>query len=245
MLMASGAVTENGAPAVSGQRLDLPSSLLAQKDGMAIITCNDTLLRLHSGAAAGVTSDGAVTVDAGMVSVRGAATVALGEIRVSSRAAVFAAERTGAGVHIFVTEGRVRVKGEGIAETELAAGRALVIAGKGPAALREISLAESLELSRIASVTLPASPPLSGDELRIIAENDARIDREIAKLASHVRAVGLDEIRAQFGRIDTVTLYTGKPYRGAIVSRGKNLWMVTPSGLVVLANSQVKLTEAE
>ncbi|TAL36555.1 MAG: hypothetical protein EPN93_06925 [Spirochaetes bacterium] len=52
----------------------------------------------------------------------------------------------------------------------------------------------------------------------------------------------MEEIKAKYGRIDVVTLYSGKVYRGAIISRGAILRIRTTEGTVEVPNEKVKST---
>lgn len=78
-----------------------------------------------------------------------------------------------------------------------------------------------------------------GNEIR---KNDENIDKEIDKLLKP--GFTLDDIRKKYGRIDTVMLYSGKVYRGAIISRAGAIKMITPNGEVTLQTRTVKTTQS-
>jgi len=58
-----------------------------------------------------------------------------------------------------------------------------------------------------------------------------------------VKALSLEEIRAQYKWVDEITLYNGKVVRGAIVSRGEAYRVLTTEGIVMIPRSQVKMVK--
>jgi len=56
--------------------------------------------------------------------------------------------------------------------------------------------------------------------------------------------MSMEEIRSRYGRIDVVTLYSGRVIRGAIVSRGASVGIITPSGMVSIRANEIRQTGA-
>jgi len=55
------------------------------------------------------------------------------------------------------------------------------------------------------------------------------------------KTLSLDEIRAQYKWVDQITLYNGRVFRGAIISRGETYRVLTTEGIVMIPRSQIKM----
>jgi hypothetical protein len=58
-----------------------------------------------------------------------------------------------------------------------------------------------------------------------------------------VKTLSLDEIRAQYKWVDEITLYSGKVFRGAVMSRGETYRVLTTEGIVMIPRSQIKMVK--
>jgi len=109
--------------------------------------------------------------------------------------------------------------------------------------IRDLTARESLVLSK-AEIVAPIEDAqmLSAESLyekgKSYLPELEKIDMEIEDLSP----MTLEKIREKFGRIDAVTLYSGKVYFGAILSRGAAMKMVTPQGAVLIPINKVKNT---
>ncbi len=143
---------------------------------------------------------------------------------------------------VAVATGRVYIenistkKGESLGEKKSA-----VITEKTD--FRPISKVESLELEKLDAVPFVRGSLLEktgkmNDRNKLIKKKDAEIDKKINAASLPT----LSELRAKYGRIDVVTTYQGKVYRGVITSRGRFYRMVTPAGPVFIDSRKVKRT---
>ena len=129
--------------------------------------------------------------------------------------------------------------------------------GKGRAAdagtdLKERSAteAELLEIGRILRIPAVKRPqtatPAEFEALAaLVRSTDAEIDASLKKLQGDSLPQTLQEIRARYGRIDVVFLYSGETVRGAIVGRGAMMRMVVPGGYRSIPRASVRNTAAE
>jgi len=58
-----------------------------------------------------------------------------------------------------------------------------------------------------------------------------------------VKTLSLDEIRARYKWVDEITLYNGKIFRGAVMSRGETYRVLTTEGIVMIPRSQIKMVK--
>ncbi len=150
---------------------------------------------------------------------------------------------------VVVAEGAVSVK-------HVKTGGALSL-GKGRAAdsgtdlkERPATEAELLEIGRILRIPFVKRPetatPAEFDALAaLVRKTDAEIDTEIRKFQADVMPRTLEEIRAKYGRIDVVHLYSGETVRGAVVGRGAALKMVVPGRYRLIPAGSVRQTGTE
>ncbi|MBN2040107.1 MAG: FecR domain-containing protein [Spirochaetes bacterium] len=151
--------------------------------------------------------------------------------------------------NIAVTEGEVVVKHLTSEEEKPAnAGNAAYVSD-GEVEIREIDKVEKLTLQKLENIEyIEDIDSVSDEELSVIgkeiSENDIRIDREINKFLKEKNTLTLNEIKEKYGRIDLVRLYNGKTYKGAILSRGSRIKMITPSGTIYISAKNIKQTES-
>jgi hypothetical protein len=104
--------------------------------------------------------------------------------------------------------------------------------------MRGVNNDEAVELEKLKPVNfIPEVEKKSDDELNEIGKTLVVEDS-----IPENRKMALDEIRKRYNRIDTVTLYSGKVIKGAILSRGKTFRIVTPSGTISVESSKIKRT---
>lgn len=98
---------------------------------------------------------------------------------------------------------------------------------------RDMNEDEAAELEKLKSAeAVPDAGDQSGNDLLDDGNGSAQ-----TKLT-------LDQIKKKYDRIDTITLYTGKVIRGAIISRGRMFRIETPSGVVVIESKKIKQTSS-
>jgi len=78
-----------------------------------------------------------------------------------------------------------------------------------------------------------------------VQKKDAEIDAALNKPKAESIPRTLDEIRAKYGRIDVIYLYSGEAVRGAIIGRGETLRLVVPGGYRSIPKASVKNTGVE
>jgi hypothetical protein len=149
---------------------------------------------------------------------------------------------------VAVSLGRVNV-------LKASGGKNVIVEGGSAVTVREelensgISAKEKLILKKIEDLDLVERPD-SMDDARIsalnrtILEKDRPVDEELGRLNEQNRLLSMDEIRAKYGRIDTVTLFNGKTHMGAITSRSGGITMVTPEGIIHLDAGKIKQTQS-
>jgi hypothetical protein len=111
----------------------------------------------------------------------------------------------------------------------------------------EVELLEIGRILRIPFVKQPATAsPAEFDALAaLVRTTDAEIDASLQKLRGDALPQNLQEIRARYGRIDVVFLYSGETIRGAVVGRGTALKMVVPGRYRVIPAGSVRQTGTE
>lgn len=133
-------------------------------------------------------------------------------------------------------------------ENPVNAGNTAVIAESTDTAieLREISKIEELEISKITEVPVignidKADATTIEEKFRDTEERTEEIDQEIEKLLEK-NSWTLEKIKANYGRIDVVTLYNGRVIRGAIISRGANVRILTAGGTITVQSREIRTT---
>jgi hypothetical protein len=150
---------------------------------------------------------------------------------------------------VVVAEGSVLVT-----HAEEARGRTIVKGSAFDAGIelkeRPATDVELLEIERILRVSFiegadSASHAAFESCAELVNATDAEIDAALAKLRADALPRTLDEIRAKYGRIDVVTLYSGERVRGAIVARGAMIKMLIPGRYRSIPSSSVRNTAFE
>jgi hypothetical protein len=161
------------------------------------------------------------------------------------RGTVFSVSCTDAASTVGVSRGRVQV-------TEVASGKeAQVHNGKAAdvregISIRDLGRTESLVMSKVDVVTTvenvqDVTPNTIEAKGRSFQPELEKIDRQIEEAPPAT----LEGIRARYGRIDVVTLYSGRVYRGAIIGRGESLTIIIPGGTVQVPARSVRQTASE
>ncbi|MFH0977457.1 MAG: FecR family protein [Spirochaetota bacterium] len=145
---------------------------------------------------------------------------------------------------VAVYRGNVQVSIQGARKEEKALSdglRAVVDSGISTEPIKD---PEAEELKQIADV-----PPLQGigtkTEKEIIeyGEKYFKNTAETEKEKKDEGLMTLGQLRAKYGRIDEVTLYSGKIVIGVITKRGKDYTILTPKGEVVIPKTDINYTK--
>lgn len=155
---------------------------------------------------------------------------------------------------VAVVEGLVQVKGKK-ADTgeeiskDAPAGKTVVVTDKVEE--RPIEEAEKLEIKRVAIVPFIEKPEsLKGKEydklINKLSEQDDEIGKKIEKQVEEKKKKEvpktLTEVKQKYGRVDEITLYNGKVYRGVILGRGSTYSILTTGGKVYVPKKNVRST---
>ncbi len=79
----------------------------------------------------------------------------------------------------------------------------------------------------------------SGEQVQI---KEQALDKEIKKKEELKKPKSLAGIKTRYGRVDEITLYSGRVYKGVIISRGKMYKILTTGGTIRVPASKVKRT---
>ena len=105
---------------------------------------------------------------------------------------------------------------------------------------RDINDAESAELEKLKPVeVIPDIENKSEEEIR-----EEGKDLIVEEYVPSNTKLTLEQIRQKYDRIDTITLYSGKVIKGAIISRGRKFRVETPSGLLLIESKKIKQTSS-
>lgn len=166
------------------------------------------------------------------------------------RGTMFLTEFNGKESVVAVSEGRVSVEGA------TAQDAAPVIVEQGTSAVRAVAAAdtvtrpssavEKLELSKLA-----ITPVVEDIGERTPAEIDAVFtDKQLRETEEKINSsiedesgLSFERMSEKYGRIDILTLYTGRVLRGVIVSRGKQFKVLTAAGPVLVNAEDIQNTE--
>ncbi|MFH0975596.1 MAG: FecR family protein [Spirochaetota bacterium] len=162
----------------------------------------------------------------------------------SVRGTVFFTEYNNSVAKVAVAEGKVNIKHlSSEKETQAEADAAAVVTDsintRKTDTVEKLILRKIQETAVIENINSIGKEQLENEGNRIF-ENDIRIDKKIDKLLK--KSMTLDEIKSEYGRVDVVKLYTGKIYRGAILSRGNKVKMITPDGTIEIESKSIKQT---
>lgn len=82
---------------------------------------------------------------------------------------------------------------------------------------------------------------LSIEEMKKI--NEQFTGHEYRSVKEVERLFTIDELKEKYGRIDTITLYSGRRIKGVIISRGDSYTILTPGGRIYVQLSQIRDTQ--
>ncbi len=132
-------------------------------------------------------------------------------------------------------------------DTQEMAGQGEAIVVSDSVKLRDISEIEELELNKIEHVDfIRSTTVITGDKgkqlEKSLMKKDEEVNKKIEELRENQPPKTLGEIRERYNRIDEITLYSGKVYRGVILSRGASFKILTTSGTVTVPKNTIKRT---
>lgn len=163
----------------------------------------------------------------------------------SVRGTEFLTDYTDGKTIVAVGKGTVSVVKNETSEQKLAElGKTVVVTDKME--MRDINQVESLELKKLGNTPVikdadGLKPGEINEKMNPVIDKDKVLNDEIEKLMGSA-GMSLEQIKAKFQRIDVITLYNGRVVKGAILSRGHELKILTPSGVVTVNAKNVKRT---
>jgi hypothetical protein len=266
VVFASGEVTRSGAdgaaaPLKARDLLKRGDRIRTGDDAAAIVQIGDTIMiRLQPRSELSVESllndsDLALSIHSGTVLARlqGLAkgrsfTVKAPTVAAAVRGTAFSVT-AGAPDIVAVAEGTVTVKHDRSGNDQLIPGGTAAESAED-LVKRPISETERLEIERLQRIPFMKNPmdaPLKDfdDLAALVHKNDAEIHATLKKPRTESVPNTLDEIRAKFGRIDVVYLYSGETARGAIVGRGETIRLMVPGGYRSIPKASVRNTGVE
>ncbi len=143
---------------------------------------------------------------------------------------------------VMVEEGSVAVKHKPSGEVyTLQNGEACEV--KSSMTARAFDAEEKSLMDRFSELDL-TSPVDSMSEAELEGLNEKIKEHEKKpEAAKSVSRLTLEEIKGRYGRIDEVTLYSGRVIRGAIISRGAVVRVLTVNGTVTVQTKDIKGTD--
>lgn len=147
---------------------------------------------------------------------------------------------------IVVKNGTVNVKKhEGKEEKTINDGKAAVVTNN--IKVRTAAKPELLEIQKVSIVPfIKNAENISPGELKKVQEDikikEKDIDEELKKIRRTAKPATLSDIKEKYGRVDEITLYTGKVYQGVILSRGSVYKILTTYGSISVPAKKVKRT---
>ncbi len=108
--------------------------------------------------------------------------------------------------------------------------------------LRDISGTEELEISRM-QVT-PVIENIESADKALLEKKQIEMHEAIDEINIEIekQPMSLEQIRADYGRIDVITLYNGRVIRGAILSRGEAVRVRTSTGVISVQSREIRTT---
>ncbi len=165
----------------------------------------------------------------------------------SVRGTQFLTEFTGTKSIVAVGKGVVNVKRTaGAADEKLVekGNSAVVETEKEFVELREINKVETLELSKLEKTpVVPEVEKKTPDELKQIFNEIEKTEVDINEQIKEETGLTPAEMKAKYGRIDLITLYSGRTIQGIIVSRGESYRVLTTNGPVAIKAKDVRRTD--
>ncbi|MBN1533008.1 MAG: FecR domain-containing protein [Spirochaetes bacterium] len=150
---------------------------------------------------------------------------------------------------VAVLEGTVTVKHNDTGE-ELALGEGRAVEAGTAIQERPATEAEKLEIGRLLSIPFMNNPQRAPQSeydalAALVRKADSETDAALQKLQGEAIPMTLQEIRARYGRIDVVYLYSGEQVRGAIVGRGAMMKVLVPGRYRSIPMNSVRNTAVE
>lgn len=165
----------------------------------------------------------------------------------SVRGTQFLTEFTGTKSIVAVGKGMVNVKRTaGAADEKLVekGNSAVVETEKEIVELREVNKVETLELSKLEKTPVVQEvEKKTPDELKQIFNEIEKTEVEINEQIKEETGLTPEEMKAKYGRIDVITLYSGRTIQGIIVSRGESYRVLTTNGPVSIKAKDVRRTD--
>lgn len=141
---------------------------------------------------------------------------------------------------VAVGEGKVSVVKSGTQEENAVdAGKTAVV--ETAVDIRNNNTHEKTELEKLEAAQYLEKPDtMSADEFEAYKKKIMDADEKIDDSSSALMT--LKEIRAKYGRIDEITLYSGLTVKGAVISRGSTFTVITPGGKRYIKATNIKRT---
>jgi len=163
----------------------------------------------------------------------------------SVRGTEFLADYSEGKTTVAVAKGKVSVvKNDNKEENFADQGKTVVVSDK--VELRNINQVETLELKKLENTPVikdaeSIKPSELNEKMNPVIDKEKEINDEIEKLKGS-KGMSLQDIKTKFQRIDIITLYNGRVIKGAILSRGQVLKIITPSGVVTVKAKDIQRT---
>lgn len=167
----------------------------------------------------------------------------------SVRGTEFLTEYGDKGVIIAVGKGVVSVKNtSGAGEEKLIdKGKSAVEApGTETIEIRDVNKVEILELTKLEKTPVVQElDKKTPDELKEIFRETEKSDEEINEAIRAEAGLSYEEMKAKYGRVDIITLYSGRVIQGIILSRGVTYKILTNKGPIAVNAKDVKRTDSK
>jgi len=165
----------------------------------------------------------------------------------SVRGTQFLTEFDGAKSIVAVGRGVVSVKRTaGAADEKLTekGNTAVVEAEKEIVELREVNKVETLELAKLEKTPVVVDvEKKTPAEVKDLFKDTEKTDEEINSQMEEVSGLSPAEMKAKYGRIDVITLYSGRVIQGVIISRGESYRVLTTNGTINVKAKDVRRTD--
>lgn len=163
----------------------------------------------------------------------------------SVRGTEFLTDYSGGKTIVAVGKGKVSVVKTVTSEEKFAdPGKTVVVAES--VEMRDINQVETLELKKLENTPVIKNPDLLkqgelDEKTKPVIDQDRIVNDEIEKIMGS-SGMSYEAIKSKFQRVDVITLYNGRVIKGAILSRGRELKIITPNGVVTVNSKDVKKT---
>lgn len=165
----------------------------------------------------------------------------------SVRGTQFLTEFTGTKSIVAVGKGVVNVKRTAGAPDEKLVEKgnsAVVETEKAIVELREVNKVETLELSKLENTPVVQEvEKKTPDELKQIFNEIEKTEVEINEQIKEETGLTPAEMKTKYGRIDVITLYSGRTIQGVIISRGESYRVLTTNGPISVNAKDVRRTD--